>query len=102
MSSPDDTRRYDLLTPNVVKKDGYEIGIIREFDFSSQLQRMSVVVKPLDIPGMIMYAKGAPEKIRLLCHYVPDDFDRRLDSFTVIFSCLIYSLIYHVCCKRLQ
>jgi cation-transporting ATPase 13A2 len=84
--SPDqgDIQKFDLLTPTVVKKDGLELGIIREFEFNSQLQRMSVVVKSLDGPGMMLYAKGAPEKIRALCSSgIPDNFDKVLDSFTV-------------------
>ena len=40
-----------------------EIGIIRQFPFSSSLKRMSMVVKGLDSPHFELFTKGAPEKI---------------------------------------
>lgn len=78
-----DATRFDVLTPNVVKKGDTEIGIIREFDFTPQLQRMSVVVRCLESTEMLAYCKGAPEKIRPLCNNVPEDYDKILDYFTV-------------------
>jgi len=45
----------------------FEIGIVRQFPFSSNLQRMSVLVRILGADGMEVYAKGAPEKIATLC-----------------------------------
>lgn len=81
--SGDDNAKYDLLPPNVVKKDDTQLGIIREFDFTPQLQRMSVVVNSLETGEMIAYCKGAPEKIRPLCKTIPDHFDKVLDSFTL-------------------
>jgi cation-transporting ATPase 13A2 len=41
----------------------YEIGIIKQFPFSSSLQRMSVVVRVLNTPHFVLYCKGSPEKI---------------------------------------
>lgn len=40
-----------------------EIGIIRQFTFSSSLQRMSVIVRMLGSQHFDLFAKGAPEKI---------------------------------------
>ncbi|CAG7728857.1 unnamed protein product [Allacma fusca] len=78
-----DTRKFDMLMPNVVKKGDTELGILREFEFTPQLQRMSVVVQPLD-STMTLYCKGAPERLRPLCtNEFPDSFDRVLDSFTL-------------------
>ena len=45
----------------------YEIAIIRQFPFSSDLQRMCVVTRTLAAPNMDVYAKGAPETIASLC-----------------------------------
>lgn len=78
-----DERRYDLLTPSFVKGNEVEIGIIREFEFTPQLQRMSVVVKPLDSRNMMLYCKGSPEKVIPLCCNLPEDYDLILDSYTV-------------------
>jgi len=66
-----------------VKKGDVEIGIIREFEFTPQLQRMCVVVKPLDSRHMMLFCKGAPEKVSPLCKNIPEDYDLTLDSFTV-------------------
>ena len=44
-----------------------EIGIIRQFTFSSSLQRMSVIVRRLGADNFEIYSKGAPEKIASLC-----------------------------------
>lgn len=45
----------------------YEIAIIRQFPFSSDLKRMCVVTRTLAAPNMDVYAKGAPETIASLC-----------------------------------
>ena len=41
-----------------VMKTHYEIGIVRRFDFSSKLQRMSVLVKNVNEPYFKIYSKG--------------------------------------------
>lgn len=45
----------------------YEIGIVRQFPFSSALQRMCVVARVLGEKKMDAYVKGAPEVIASLC-----------------------------------
>ena len=45
----------------------FEIGIVRQFPFSSALQRMSVVVRRLGEKHMDAYLKGAPEIVASLC-----------------------------------
>ena len=59
-----------------MSKVPYAVGIVRQFPFSSSLQRMSVVVRTLGSSHMELLCKGSPEKIRSLClaHSVPDDF----------------------------
>lgn len=63
----------------------YEVGIIRQFPFSSSLQRMSVICRTLGSNHMDIYAKGSPEKIQSLClpHTLPDDFNGILSSYTL-------------------
>jgi len=46
----------------------YEIGIVRQFTFSSKLQRMSVVTRNLGATKFQLYTKGAPEMIASLCN----------------------------------
>jgi len=67
----EETDNFDKLSPPTVKPktgkqtkhDDYEIGIIKQFPFSSSLQRMSVAVKVLNSDHFVLYVKGSPEKI---------------------------------------
>ncbi|XP_044224784.1 polyamine-transporting ATPase 13A3-like isoform X1 [Thunnus albacares] len=61
-----------------------EIGIVRQFPFSSALQRMSVVVRRLGEKHMDAYLKGAPEIVASLCkqHTVPQSFTETLETYT--------------------
>jgi cation-transporting ATPase 13A2 len=56
------------------------LAIIRRFDFSSKLQRMSVIVKNLFDGSFRAYLKGSPEKIRELCMHesIPDNYEEIL------------------------
>ncbi|CAJ0955301.1 unnamed protein product, partial [Mesorhabditis belari] len=73
---------YDLVQPSVMRPPVGETGdlaIIRQFTFTSELQRQSVLVaSPSDETGkqMILYSKGSPEMIMSLCqpHTVPKDY----------------------------
>ncbi|KAM9720213.1 polyamine-transporting ATPase 13A3-like [Menidia menidia] len=62
----------------------YEIGIVRQFPFSSALQRMSVVVRRLGEKHMDAFMKGAPEVVANLCkpHTVPQSFTGILEGYT--------------------
>ncbi|XP_060797743.1 polyamine-transporting ATPase 13A3 isoform X2 [Neoarius graeffei] len=62
----------------------YEIGIVRQFPFSSTLQRMSVVARLLGGKRMDAYLKGAPEVVTSLCkkETVPHDFAEVLEGYT--------------------
>ncbi|XP_071515711.1 polyamine-transporting ATPase 13A3-like isoform X2 [Panulirus ornatus] len=97
---------YDQVTPTVVKPSNqemyidpldithivetpfqvpYEIGIVRQFPFSSSTQRMSVMVRKLGQQHMDLYAKGAPEVIQSLCQpeSLPKDLGSVLTQYTV-------------------
>lgn len=100
----DDTK-YDLLFPtivrpsllhsrstlNVLDENGensfqiskYEIGIVRDFPFTSSLQRQSVITRRLADKHFNLYCKGAPEMIQQLCDpkSIPSDFYQRLNIF---------------------
>lgn len=60
-----------------------EIGIVREFSFTSSLQRMSVVTRRLCDQHFNVYCKGSPEMISSLCRpdTVPRDFHQNLDIY---------------------
>ncbi|KAI0051214.1 P-type ATPase [Auriscalpium vulgare] len=61
-----------------------EFGVIRTFEFVSQLRRMSVVVKRLKSTSMEVYVKGAPEVMVDICDKstFPDDYDDLLSYYT--------------------
>uniref|UniRef100_A0A671Z3L9 ATPase 13A3 n=1 Tax=Sparus aurata TaxID=8175 RepID=A0A671Z3L9_SPAAU len=67
-----------LLPPEPV------IGIVRQFPFSSALQRMSVVARRLGEKRMDAYTKGAPEVVASLCkkETVPENFAEVLEGYT--------------------
>ena len=45
----------------------FEVGIVRQFTFSPNLKRMSVITRTLGKSGMEIYCKGAAEMIAQLC-----------------------------------
>uniref|UniRef100_A0A671Z329 Polyamine-transporting ATPase 13A3 n=1 Tax=Sparus aurata TaxID=8175 RepID=A0A671Z329_SPAAU len=78
-----------LLPPEPVASpeqdmSAYEIGIVRQFPFSSALQRMSVVARRLGEKRMDAYTKGAPEVVASLCkkETVPENFAEVLEGYT--------------------
>uniref|UniRef100_A0A3P8ZA66 Cation-transporting ATPase n=1 Tax=Esox lucius TaxID=8010 RepID=A0A3P8ZA66_ESOLU len=77
MSPEQDMELYQLPS-------AYEIGIVRQFPFSSALQRMCVVTRLLGEKRMDAYLKGAPEVVASLCKKdtVPEDFAEVLEDYT--------------------
>uniref|UniRef100_UPI00398F77AB polyamine-transporting ATPase 13A3-like isoform X3 n=1 Tax=Pristiophorus japonicus TaxID=55135 RepID=UPI00398F77AB len=74
----------DTSTTSLICRFRSGIGILRQFPFSSALQRMTVIAKNLDEQSLVAYCKGAPETIVKLCtkESVPDDFLEVMESFT--------------------
>ncbi|CAJ0962104.1 unnamed protein product, partial [Mesorhabditis belari] len=86
-SQAEETTQFDKVQPTVVRppvehREFYgadEFGVIRQFTFSSALQRMSVIVgspNAVSDHQMIIYCKGSPEMIVSLCNKetVPADY----------------------------
>ncbi|XP_078614981.1 polyamine-transporting ATPase 13A3-like isoform X1 [Branchiostoma floridae x Branchiostoma japonicum] len=95
----EESTKFDMLVPTVVqpphttvllhpspheREHPYEVGIIRQFTFSSSLQRMSVITRTLGSHHMEVYTKGAPEMIIQLCkpETVPTNFSEILMTYT--------------------
>ena len=82
-----------------ILKNHYELAIVRRFDFSSKLQRMTTLVKDNHDNFFKVFCKGSPEKIKELCksETVPENFNSILASYTTqglrVLAC---------CCKFLK
>ncbi|PWN25160.1 hypothetical protein BDZ90DRAFT_281756 [Jaminaea rosea] len=61
-----------------------ELGVLRTFEFVSQLRRMSVIVKRLKSPSLEIFVKGAPEVMGDICDpsSFPADYDDLLAYYT--------------------
>lgn len=77
-----DTMKESLFLNNLPN----QIGIIRRFDFSSKLQRMSVIVRNLNEENFRLYVKGSPEKMREICKVetIPKEFHEILDFYSKV------------------
>lgn len=94
----EDQTRFDMMVPTVVRPKmqqvrhyasteqlkGEDLGIVRQFPFSSSLQRMSVITRQLGAQNFVLYVKGSPEMITSLStpQSVPMDFHETLTSYT--------------------
>ncbi|KRY19137.1 putative cation-transporting ATPase W08D2.5 [Trichinella patagoniensis] len=82
-----ESERFDILPPTLVRQpnpNGVEIGVLKQFPFSSDLQRMSVLTRELLSNEVILYCKGAPETVISLCRSssIPENFDSVLGYYT--------------------
>lgn len=61
----------------------FDHGIVREFPFTSALQRMSVITRCLSAHLFNVYTKGSPEMIKQLCkpQSLPEGYSQQLSIF---------------------
>ncbi|XP_044251355.1 polyamine-transporting ATPase 13A3 isoform X1 [Drosophila takahashii] len=64
-------------------QNNFDHGIVREFPFSSSLQRMSVITRCLSDQVFNVYCKGSPEMLQKLCtpQSLPDNYSEQLSTF---------------------
>lgn len=62
----------------------FELGILKSFEFVSQLRRASVIVRTFGQQSGDIYVKGAPEVMREICRpeSFPPDYDELLSHYT--------------------
>lgn len=76
---------YDIDgTNDTTHKSPIELGVLKSFEFVSQLRRASVVVRQFGAPGGDIYVKGAPECMKDICRSesFPVDYDELLHYYT--------------------
>ncbi|KAI9652561.1 MAG: hypothetical protein M1829_001503 [Trizodia sp. TS-e1964] len=73
----DEDQRVDNKSP-------IELGIIKSFEFISQLRRASVIVRQFGAGGGDVYVKGAPECMKEICkpESFPTDYEDLLNYYT--------------------
>lgn len=61
-----------------------ELGVLKSFEFVSQLRRASVIVRAFGQQSVDIYVKGAPECMREICREdsFPADYDELLSYYT--------------------
>ncbi|KAK3325625.1 hypothetical protein B0H66DRAFT_616280 [Apodospora peruviana] len=62
----------------------FELGVLKSFEFVSQLRRASVIVRTFGRQSGDIYVKGAPECMREICRpeSFPSDYDELLSHYT--------------------
>ncbi|ODH51733.1 hypothetical protein GX48_02200 [Paracoccidioides brasiliensis] len=74
------------LDDNKNEPDGkpFELGVLRLFEFVSQLRRSSVITRRFGDPGAYIFVKGAPECMKDIClpESLPPDFENLLSFYT--------------------
>ncbi|KAK3088339.1 hypothetical protein FSP39_017880 [Pinctada imbricata] len=92
----EESSNFDSIVPTIVRPSvpratsfdeeykpvSEEVGIMRQFTFTSSLQRMSVIIRKLGAPNFELYCKGAPEMIASLSKQETDNFHETLMAYT--------------------
>ena len=78
---------FDSLAPSVVSSPRtetglvVEVGLVRQFPFSSEMQRMAVIVRDSRKNHYDFFVKGSPEKVAAMCKQLPGNFSQSLEYY---------------------
>ncbi|KEY66546.1 hypothetical protein S7711_08049 [Stachybotrys chartarum IBT 7711] len=75
------------LAPSIARPpddDSLELGVLKSFEFVSQLRRASVIVRQFGQKSGDIFVKGAPEAMREICRpeSFPNDYEELLSHYT--------------------
>ncbi|XP_044001966.1 polyamine-transporting ATPase 13A3 isoform X2 [Aphidius gifuensis] len=75
---------FAISDNEINEEQGLQIGIVRQFPFTSSLQRMSVITRTLGASHYEVYCKGSPEMILSLSkpESIPTNFSSILQEYT--------------------
>ncbi|KAL7922063.1 putative Ca2+ pump [Trichoderma austrokoningii] len=77
---------YGSLSPSIASPPdkSIQLGVLKSFEFVSQLRRSSVIVRHFGRKDGDIYVKGAPEAMREICRpsSIPKDYDELLSYYT--------------------
>ena len=82
-SGPFKANEFMSHSEQVEGKQHTELGVLKTFEFSSSLRRLSVVVKDLGNDTTYAFSKGSPEGIREICEKdsIPSNFDEVMNDY---------------------
>nr|CAH7713816.1 unnamed protein product [Callosobruchus chinensis] len=80
----DKTNHSTVVEPALAGEEDCQFLILKQFQFSSNLQRMSVIVRSRNSNITMVFSKGSPEMISSLSteSSVPKDFSDTLETYT--------------------
>ncbi|KAG6040561.1 hypothetical protein E4U41_000136 [Claviceps citrina] len=74
------------LTPSIARPPdiSVELGVLKSFEFVSQLRRASVITRQFSQRSGDIFVKGAPEAMKEICRpeSFPNDYDELLSNYT--------------------
>jgi cation-transporting ATPase 13A2 len=84
VARPPPGREYDLDDAEDDNRKPVELGVLRQFEFVSQLRRASVIVRRFGSKSGDIYVKGAPEVMKDICRpdSFPTDYEELLAFYT--------------------
>ncbi|KAE8147364.1 putative P-type ATPase [Aspergillus avenaceus] len=83
--------KFETISPSIARPPNqddfsvpFELGVLRSFEFVSELRRASAVVRQYGDAGVSVLVKGAPESIKSIClpESLPYDFENTLNQYT--------------------
>jgi cation-transporting ATPase 13A2 len=84
VARPPPGREFDIDDENETNRKAIELGVLKSFEFVSQLRRASVVVRQFGSKSGAIYVKGAPEVMKDICRpdTFPTDYEELLAFYT--------------------
>lgn len=84
IARPPAAMSLDLHNSSSNSQQPLELGVLKLFEFVSQLRRMSVIVRTFGQASGDIYVKGAPECMREICRpeSFPSDYEEQLSYYT--------------------